>query len=541
MRRFKSIGFRLTASFTVMFAILIAFGVTSLAQLQKFNQESAAIRERWLRSTRYLGDLNNYTSDFRALEATLLLAPRQESLTDARTLDQAIAQAQAGYEGVAHDPSEVSLYQQFHQLWNDYRNEAAKVFEAALSQKSPEALTMYLASSRDKFSAASNLLDQLTALNNRRAEQASEKTATTIALAWSYSEAGMIFAVLIALGTIAYAVRTVVLPLKKLAQCIRSLAEGETEVEIPGVSQQDELGDLGRAVTIFRSNAIDLRVSHRGLASQASMLEEKLAHERRLNEQQRNFIAMASHEFRTPLMIIDGHAQRLLNSQYPAAFDKIGERAGRIRTAVKRMNAIIDNILRSSKFFDEKPSLYLHKSEFDIRALLHEVCKMHREISARAVIIEELGAQPVIVWGDRDLLYQAFNNLVANSVKYSSAGGEINVSTKLSEERIKVLVKDEGIGIPKSDLPHLFERHYRGGNVAGIVGTGIGLFLVKIVIDLHEGAVAVTSEQNVGSTFEISLPRHFARDAQPKADSPTEKLTHAVPLRESVSPRRRNS
>jgi len=399
MRRFKSIGFRLTASFTVMFAILIAFGVTSLSQLQKFNQESAAIRERWLRSTRYLGDLNNYTSDFRALEATLLLAPSQESLTDARTLDQAIAQAQAGYEGVAHDPAEVSLYQQFHQLWDDYRNEAAKVFEAALSQKSPEALTMYLASSRDKFSAASNLLDQLTALNNRQAEQASEKTAAAIALAWSYSEAGMIFAVLIALGTIAYAVRTVVLPLKKLAQCIRSLAEGETEVEIPGVSQQDELGDLGRAVTIFRSNAIDLRVSHRGLASQASMLEEKLAHERRLNEQQRNFIAMASHEFRTPLTIIDGHAQRLLNSQYPAAFDKIGARAGRIRAAVKRMNALIDNILRSSRFFDEKPSLYLHKSEFDIRTLLHDVCKMYREISPRSVIIEELGAQPIKTWG----------------------------------------------------------------------------------------------------------------------------------------------
>lgn len=89
----------------------------------------------------------------------------------------------------------------------------------------------------------------------------------------------------------------------------------------------------------------------------------------------------------------------------------------------------------------------------------------------------------------------------------------INVSTKLSEECIKVVVKDEGIGIPKSDLPHLFERHYRGGNVAGIVGTGIGLFLVKIVIDLHEGAIAVTSEQNVGSTFEISLPRQLTRDA----------------------------
>ena len=86
-------------------------------------------------------------------------------------------------------------------------------------------------------------------------------------------------------------------------------------VDISAADRPNELGEMARAVAVFRSNAIELKVSQRGLASQATMLEEKLAHERRLNQQQRNFIAMASHEFRTPMTIIDGHAQRLINSQ----------------------------------------------------------------------------------------------------------------------------------------------------------------------------------------------------------------------------------
>jgi signal transduction histidine kinase len=91
-------------------------------------------------------------------------------------------------------------------------------------------------------------------------------------------------------------------------------------------------------------------------------------------------------------------------------------------------------------------------------------------------------------------------------VKYSPGGGTITVSAQLEEKQILVRVKDEGIGIAEQDIPHLFERYYRGSNVASIVGTGIGLFLVKVVVDLHLGSTTVRSPQGGGSAFEVRMP-----------------------------------
>src|SRR5260370_16671586 len=91
------------------------------------------------------------------------------------------------------------------------------------------------------------------------------------------------------------------------------LAANDTDIEIRGTERQDEIGEMERAAVVFRNNAIELMVTQRGLAQQASMLEEKLAAERHLTQLQRNFVSMASHEVRTPLTIISGHALRLIN------------------------------------------------------------------------------------------------------------------------------------------------------------------------------------------------------------------------------------
>ena len=510
MRRTQSIGFRLTASFALLFGILIGFGLFGLLRLDDFNKESSAIRERWLKSTRYLGDLSNYTSDFRAMEATFLLAPQTGDVTaqsgGAKTLDEAITQSQRNYESVMHDAFESQLYMEFQQVWKKYRSEAERVFNLSLTKNKADAIAIYLTTSNRTFSAASDLLEKLNDQNNLHAQMASNRATVAIQEAWNYISAAVALSAFTVLIILLYVTRTVAFPLKKLANCMQLLSQGDMDVSISGADRPNELGEMARAVAVFRSNAIELKVSQRGLASQATMLEEKLAHERRLNQQQRNFITMASHEFRTPMTIIDGHAQRLINSQEPVSYEKTAERAKKIRIAVKRMSVMIDNILRSSKFFDEKPTLYLHNSEFDMRALLHEVCKLHREISTNAIIIEDLGYHPLKMVGDKNLLFQAFSNLVANSVKYSPGGGTIAVSAQMKENQVTNSVKDDGIGIPEADMSHLFERYYRGSNVASIVGTGIGLFLVKVVVDLHLGTINVISQKGAGSVFEVRIP-----------------------------------
>jgi len=510
MRPTQSIIFRLTASFALLFGILIGFGLFGLTRLYDFDKESSTIRDHWLKSTRYIGDLNNYTSDFRAMEGNFLLSAGTGVLVDQSKetgeLDRAIERSQHNYESVIHDPLEIELYSEFRQVWRTYRTESERVFNEVSTKNIADAIAIYLNSSSRAFAAASQLLEKLNDQNNLRAQHASDRATVAIQEAWNYIRAAVALSAFTVLVILLYVTRTVAIPLKKLANRMHLLARGDMDVDISGADRPNELGEMARAVTIFRSNAIELKVSQRGLASQATMLEEKLAHERGLNQQQRNFITMASHEFRTPMTIIDGHAQRLINSHEPFSQEKAVERARKIRIAVKRMSTMIDNILKSSKFFDEKPDLYMHKSEFDVRALLHEVCKLHREISTNAVIIEDLGYSSLKLTGDKNLLFQAFSNLVANSVKYSPDGGTIAVSAHVEEKQVVIRVKDEGIGIAEEDIPHLFERYFRGSNVASIVGTGIGLFLVKVVVDLHLGSITVLSRKGSGSLFETRLP-----------------------------------
>jgi two-component system, OmpR family, sensor kinase len=114
----------------------------------------------------------------------------------------------------------------------------------------------------------------------------------------------------------------------------------------------------------------------------------------------------------------------------------------------------------------------------------------------------------LLLTGDPKLLFQAFSNLLSNAIKYSPGGGLIKVSTQADLGQIVVAVEDHGLGIPASDLDGLFGRYFRGTNVSGIVGTGVGLYLVKTVINLHGGSVAVESREGDGSCFTVRLPIH---------------------------------
>jgi len=510
-RRRDTIGFRLATAFALLFVILFAFGLFGLLRLAAFNRESSEIRDRWLRSTRYLGDLNNFTSDFRALEAAFLLAPPssdvQVLVRDAARLDAAIGRAKKGYEELVHDTEELRLYGEFEMLWRAYRSEAQPALATKPGESNEQALSIYRSASHSVFAQATDLLDRLSALTNENAEEASLRAAQAIESAWNFLSAAVILSLLLVALILIYVARIVIFPLRDLANCMRALARGDVDVELPDARRPNEIGEMARAVAVFRDNAVDLKLSQRGLARQAMMLEEKLAQEIRLNQQQRNFISMASHEFRTPMTIIDGHAQRLLNAKDPELPDAAKERAKKIRGAVKRMSVMIDTILRSSRFFEETTELYLHPSKFDLCAMLREVCELSREISSNAAILETLGSESLEISGDRELLFQAFVNLIANSVKYSSPWLPIEVSCRSEDERVIVEIEDKGIGVPQADLPHIFERYFRGANVASVVGAGIGLYFVKLVVELHGGKVKAESVEREGSKFTVELPK----------------------------------
>jgi signal transduction histidine kinase len=469
------------------------------------------VRDRWLPNIRLLGDLNNFTSDYRTAEANSLLAASANELTnslrDIELLDQEVKRTQEGYEHIRHSKEEADRYRQFSATWTRYKSLADQVTALSSDRRNAEAAVIYRTKSRTTYDAASDLLGQLTDYNVLLAGRASERSAAAYDQARWLVGAALVMAGLMLIVVIYNVERSVSFPLLDLGRAMRRLAANDTTVEIGHTDRSDEIGEMARAVVVFRANAIELIHSQRGLAQQATMLEEKLAHERSVTQLQRNFVSTIMHEFRTPLTQIDAQAQRLINLKSRLLPEDISERSGRIRAAVTRIIRMIDNLVETSRLMDGDASLFFHPEPIDLVAVLRDVCRVHQEISPGAQIQEDYGSQSLSMWGDPKLLFQAFSNLLANAIKYSVTTARIALRASQTGEQIAVVVEDSGIGIPKQDREFIFTRFYRGNNVSGFVGTGIGLFLVATVIHLHAGEVTVESEEGAGSRFTVTLGR----------------------------------
>ena len=393
MRQPRSIQFHLSLVFILFFLLIFFLGMLSIARLRDFNKVSADIADLWLPNTRVLGDLNNYTSDFRAAEGNFLLSPdARESEAIEREmvdLDRIISQSQESYERIRHGPDELTIYRLFREEWNEYRKVVNQMLELMRSGRKLDAVAMYMTTSRTAYDTASDELGRLTTQAVENARDASGRVAESYRQAIWLIGTAMAFAGVLVIGALVYISRSVSRPLLRLAGYMHRLAANDTDIEIGGTERNDEIGEMARAAVVFRNNAIELMVSQRGLAQQASMLEEKLAAERHLTQLQRNFVSMASHEFRTPLTIIDGHARRLVRLGDRVSTEETGTRAGKIRAAVLRMTHLIDNLLTSTRLLESGAGLYFHPEDIDVRELLHDVCQLHREISPASRIVEE--------------------------------------------------------------------------------------------------------------------------------------------------------
>jgi signal transduction histidine kinase len=162
----------------------------------------------------------------------------------------------------------------------------------------------------------------------------------------------------------------------------------------------------------------------------------------------------------------------------------------------------------------ETGQLSIERKRFDLCELARRVVEeVQPSLHQHSLECHDHG-QALIVDGDELRLEQVLQNLLQNAIKYSPAGGPIAVRVEQREQMACMSVTDRGIGIPASELPHLFQRFYRAGNVdeQHISGLGVGLYVVKEIAALHNGSVTVTSQEGQGSTFSICLP--LAADSQ---------------------------
>ncbi len=263
------------------------------------------------------------------------------------------------------------------------------------------------------------------------------------------------------------------------------------------------LGGMGTIVTT--TDITDYVNQQRELQQKSQELAEALENEKEASAIQKQFINMVSHEFRTPLSIIDGNAQILLRRTSTLDIADIQKRSRTIRSAVSRLVTMMEGVLSSNMLKTGK--LELVRENFNVKQLLYDLCDAHTDLSKNHRIETNIDSLPDSVFLDKKVTILIASNLLANAIKFSREDDPlIRVTGQMENGHINISIEDNGIGIPENELGHIFERYYRATTASGIPGTGIGLNLVKDLIDLHEGRVEIKSLVGEGTTVMFSLP-----------------------------------
>ncbi len=237
---------------------------------------------------------------------------------------------------------------------------------------------------------------------------------------------------------------------------------------------------------------------------QARELERLLQQERNINELQRQFVALASHEFRTPLAIIDAAAQRLLRAKGDIASKFVRDKADQIRSSVVRIVDLMESILAASRM--DNGAIQIRYDRCALGAIIESCCRRQSDISKSHRITVDLGDLPDYIDADKFALEQVFSNLVSNAIKYAPGHPDIHIAGRQEGNMVKVVVRDHGVGIDAEDLPKIFQRYFRARTSTGIPGTGLGLYLVKQIVELHGGSIEIESEKGKGTSLIVALP-----------------------------------
>ena len=224
----------------------------------------------------------------------------------------------------------------------------------------------------------------------------------------------------------------------------------------------------------------------------------------RLNRAKSEFVSIVSHEFRTPLTGIQGFSEMMRDEQL--SMEEMREYAGDINKDVQRLNRMINEMLDLDRM--ESGRMTIHRETMDLNAVVDEAVDRVRPNAPNHTLTLDLQRDLPQIQADRDSMTQVASNLLSNAVKYSPTGGRITVTTRAESDHLLLEVRDEGLGIPPGDLETIFERYSRVDSQAtkDIPGTGLGLPIVRQIVQLHGGRVWAESELGRGSVFRVALP-----------------------------------
>ncbi len=283
-------------------------------------------------------------------------------------------------------------------------------------------------------------------------------------------------------------------PLRRLTEASRGLAEGDLSRRVPSSHVRAGSSELAELAVQF--NAM------------AERLEESVEIIRRDRDRSRDFLADVSHELRTPLAALRTFNELLREgaADDPVARVEFLESSGQ---QIERLDWLAQNLLELSKL--DSGLVLLDLRPDDLRAAVESAVEQNGSAAERrgVALTLDLPAAPIRIRHDPQRIGQVVANLVANAVKFTGRGGSVTIEVAATADGARIDVTDTGVGIDTSELPHIFERFYRGSraNEARGSGSGLGLAIVHSIVDMHGGRVIVESRVGSGSRFTVTLPR----------------------------------
>jgi heavy metal sensor kinase len=244
-----------------------------------------------------------------------------------------------------------------------------------------------------------------------------------------------------------------------------------------------------------------------------SRLEDALAYNRR-------FSADVSHELRTPLTILRGELEQV--AQTSRLQNETRESVGSALEEIDRMAKIVENLLTIARL--DSGTDVIDRREVDLGQLAQwTVDQMHLIAEEKRIAMHCTLSEIAIIQADPARVKQVLVNLLDNAIKYTAAGGEVNLTASISERMAVLEVSDNGIGIPPESLPNVFDRFYRSDRARSREsgGTGLGLSIVQAICNAHEGSVRIRSSEGIGTTVRVELPLSHSRSATPAEPSVT--------------------
>ncbi|MDE5931566.1 MAG: HAMP domain-containing histidine kinase [Lachnospiraceae bacterium] len=272
------------------------------------------------------------------------------------------------------------------------------------------------------------------------------------------------------------------MPLHDMAEAAEKVARGDFSVYVPPLHTADKLDYLDVMILDFNK-----------------MVEELGS----IETLKTDFISNVSHEMKTPIAIIKNYAQLLQAGQISE--EQRQEYAKGIEDAAARLSSLISNILKLNRL--EHQNITPEIEAFDVcRQLCESIFLFEDAIEEKELSLEADIEDLAMIEADADLLELVWNNLLSNAVKFTERGGSIVVRQTSDEEHIRISVSDTGCGIAKESVNHIFDKFYQGDTSHSTEGNGLGLALVKRVLELMDGEIQISSEEGKGSTFLVTLP-----------------------------------